>query len=202
MVALRNAPVVPLRRMGCKLLLYLREPWLRGPKLHLRHNPGSAASSAVPRPAWRVSGRRRGRPRRKGPCMSVMPGAYSRAFSKSHRKPHRIQIVVGVIMRKIRQHLAAVRRLPPEQLERKLVGVVPRHLLGDEIIHTRLLVDLRQLPVVSKRIRVPADAHIHAVMLLNTTASQPAASAPSIRRRAYSGRVPPTCRPQFPSALP
>src|SRR5262249_1995774 len=50
--------------------------------------------------------------------------------------------------------------LPPEDLVGELVGVVPVELLGDEVIDPRFLVDLRQLPVVSERIGVPADAHV------------------------------------------
>ena len=81
-------------------------------------------------------------------------------------KPHRVQVVVAVAVRKIGKHLAAVGRLPPEELEGQLVGVIPRHLLRYEEIDARLLVNLRQLPVVTKGIRIPADVHIHAVVLL------------------------------------
>ena len=73
----------------------------------------------------------------------------------------------GIVVRKIGEQSAAVGRLPPEQL----VGeggefVRPEQLLGDEIIHARLLVDLRQLIVVAERIRIPADLYVHAEILL------------------------------------
>ena len=64
-------------------------------------------------------------------------------------------------MRKIRKHFAAVRRLPPEKFERQMVGVVPIHFLRYEIIDSGFLVNLRKLPVVAERIRIPPDAHIH-----------------------------------------
>ena len=70
--------------------------------------------------------------------------------------------VVDIIVREIGEHAAAIRRLPPEELEGKLVGLVPRHLLGNEVVDPGTFVDLRQLPVVSKGIGVPADAHIDA----------------------------------------
>ena len=98
--------------------------------------------------------------------MSVMPVARCRALRQVVGKPHRVQVVVGIVVRKIRQHLRSIGRLPPEQLERQLIGVVPRHLLRDEVVDAALLVDLRQLPGVAERIRIPADAHVHAVGLL------------------------------------
>ncbi len=70
-------------------------------------------------------------------------------------------------MRKISQQPAAVGCLPPEQLVREYSKFVrPQQLLGDEIIHAGLLVDLRQLIVVSKRIRIPSDLHVDAEILL------------------------------------
>ena len=40
------------------------------------------------------------------------------------------------------------------------------HLLGDEVVDAGALVDLRELPIVTKRVRVPADAGGDAVLLL------------------------------------
>ncbi len=78
---------------------------------------------------------------------------------------HRINLV-HVIVGEVGQHAAAVGGLPPEQLEGERIGVVPRHLLRNEIVDPRLLVDLRQLPVIAKRIRVPSDAHVRPKFLL------------------------------------
>ena len=49
--------------------------------------------------------------------------------------------------------LRAVGRLPPEEAEGELVGVVPVHLLGDEVVEAGALVDLRELPVVAEASR-------------------------------------------------
>ena len=81
------------------------------------------------------------------------------------REAHRIEACIRVSVWKIRQHLAAVRRLPPEELQRQRIGFVPRHLLGHKIVDPRQAVDLRQLPVVAEGVRVPSNAHIHAVIL-------------------------------------
>src|SRR5215475_1871417 len=55
-----------------------------------------------------------------------------------------------VTAREVSQNPAAVRGLPPEKFQRELVGFVPTHFLGYEVIDSRLLVNLRQLPVVSE----------------------------------------------------
>ena len=59
------------------------------------------------------------------------------------RQADGIQIGVDVVVGKVSEDLAAVWRFPPEQLKRQLVGVIPSHLLGDKVIHTGLLIDLR-----------------------------------------------------------
>src|SRR5262249_42589309 len=71
----------------------------------------------------------------------------------------------SVTARKVSQNPAAVRGLPPEKFQWELVGFIPAHFLGYEVIDSRLLVNLRQLPVVSEGVRVPADADVDAVFL-------------------------------------
>ncbi len=78
----------------------------------------------------------------------------------------RIEVGIGIVVREVGQHLAAVRRLPPEELQRQLVCVVPMHLLRDEVVDAGTLIDLRQLPVVAEGVRVPADLGRDAVELL------------------------------------
>ncbi len=95
--------------------------------------------------------------------MSVMPGERSRATARSAERRIGVEIVVGVVMREVGEHLAAVGRFPPEELEGELVGVVPGHFLGDEVVESGALVDLRQLPVVAEGVGVPADAGGHSV---------------------------------------
>src|SRR5215469_2310330 len=43
----------------------------------------------------------------------------------------------------VSQNPAAVRGLPPEKLQRELIGFVPTHFLRYEVIDTRFLVNLR-----------------------------------------------------------
>ena len=54
-----------------------------------------------------------------------------------------VQIIVGIVVRKVTENLASVRRFPPEQLEWELVGVIPCRLLSYEVIYARSLVYLR-----------------------------------------------------------
>ena len=70
---------------------------------------------------------------------------------------NRINILICVVVREVSEDFAAVRRLPPEELERKLVGVVPGHLLRDEVVDAGPFVNLRKLPVVAEGVGVPAD---------------------------------------------
>ncbi len=74
-----------------------------------------------------------------------------------------------IVRREIRQHLRPIRRLPPEQPERQLIRIVPMHLLRHKIIHPRPLVDLRQLPVIPKRIRIPPNPRRNAILLLEVS---------------------------------
>ena len=60
-------------------------------------------------------------------------------------------------MRKIRKQAAAVGSFPSEEFVGKTGGVVPIDLLGDEIIDTGALVNLRELPAIAKRVGVPSD---------------------------------------------
>ena len=77
-----------------------------------------------------------------------------------------IKVVVGVVVGEVGEDLGAVGGLPPEELEGQLVGIVPGHLLGDEVVDAGLFVDLGELPVVAEGVGVPADADIDAVGLL------------------------------------
>src|ERR1019366_10737673 len=74
---------------------------------------------------------------------------------------------IGVFVGKVRQKTTPIGCFPPEQPVREL-GVVrgPQQLAGHEIINARFLVDLWKLPVVSKRIRVPADLDVSTKVLL------------------------------------
>ena len=164
-VALGDGVVIPHLRFGCDLVFELREIALCGAELHGGHNHvgvcpvvafvehsarGSAAVVANAVEIHHVAQTRR-------------VGARNREVA---REPHGIQIVVGVIVREVGEHLAAIGRLPPEELEGELIGVVPRGFLRDKVIHAGALVDLRQLPGVAKRIGIPADADVDAVLLL------------------------------------
>ncbi|MCU1252333.1 MAG: hypothetical protein JWQ49_5362, partial [Edaphobacter sp.] len=77
-----------------------------------------------------------------------------------------VYVVVDVVSGEVGQDFAAVGGLPPEEAEGELVGVVPVHFLGDEVVHAGALVDLRELPVVAEGVGVPADARGDAVLLL------------------------------------
>src|ERR1700749_1719706 len=86
------------------------------------------------------------------------------------RKPHRLgRAVVGV--RKISENLAAIRRLPPEKLVRKYGCVVPCHLFRHKGVESRPLIELRQLPRVSKGIRIPANLYVDAELLFKVSFS-------------------------------
>src|SRR5208337_140125 len=82
--------------------------------------------------------------------------------------PHRLNFI-HVVVREIGKDSAAIRGFPPEELVGELGGVVPIHLLRNEVIETRSLVDLRELPIVAKRIGIPADSHLNSEFLLEVT---------------------------------
>src|SRR5580698_1356656 len=82
------------------------------------------------------------------------------------RKARGIDVLVCVVVWEVGEDFAAVGRLPPEELHWELVGVVPGHLLRDEVVDAGALVDLRELPVVTKGVRVPSDLRGVAVELL------------------------------------
>ena len=175
LVSLRNRLIVPHLAFRSNLLLDRREKALRSAELILcRHRLAAIRGNCG-------SGRRgpakslvQHRPRRPSAVIAhtvkVHHFRHARRLRARRRKilaqSHRTQVQIHVVVRKISQHLRSIRRLPPEQLERQLVGVVPRHFLRDEVVDAALLVDLRQLPRVSKRIGIPADPHVHAVRLL------------------------------------
>src|SRR6201981_3532106 len=72
---------------------------------------------------------------------------------------------VDVIVWEVGKDATTVGGLPPKDFQRKLIAVVPRHLLCNEIINARPLVNLRQLPVVSERVGIPADANVGAELV-------------------------------------
>jgi len=117
------------------------------------------------------------------------------------RQPHRAEVRIRIIMRKIGQNPAAVRRLPPEELQRKLVGVIPRHLLGYEIVDAGPLVDLRQLPVVAEGVRVPADARCPAVEPLEGLLTNQDLPHQRLARGHVQVRLNPHAAHQLPAAL-
>src|ERR1700676_1255307 len=70
-------------------------------------------------------------------------------------------------MREIREQAAPVGRLPPEQFVRKRRKFVrPHQFLCHEIIDAGFFVNLRQLPVVTERIRIPADLDVYPKFLV------------------------------------
>ena len=58
--------------------------------------------------------------------------------------------MVAVAIWKVGKHTAAIRRLPPEEFQRKLVCFIPVHLVCNEVVDSSFLIDLRQLPVKPK----------------------------------------------------
>ncbi len=82
--------------------------------------------------------------------------------------PYRLDRI-AVVMREESEHAAAIGRLPPEQFVRELRHFVPVDLLGDEVLHAALPVDLRQLPVVAERIGIPAGLDLHAELVAEVT---------------------------------
>ena len=167
-IPLRNRLVIPHRTLRRNLLFDRRKPRLRSAELHIRsdlrrnrrHRPMKTLIQHRPRrPAAMIAD-----------PVEVHHVRHARGPRARHNQvgaqPHRAQVFIAIVVRKIRQHLRPIRRLPPEQFERQLIRVVPHHLLRNKIVHAALLVDLRQLPRIPKRIRIPADPHIHAIRLL------------------------------------
>ena len=116
---------------------------------------------------------------RRPDCEPAVAGAEEvQHFALTGIQCHRTRKVAGnfrgfnfqdVVVRNIRQHATAVRRLPPEQLQWQLVDLVLHHLLGKEVADPGLLVHLRQLPVIAKRIRVPPNMHVDAEFAVKIT---------------------------------
>ena len=85
-------------------------------------------------------------------------GMISQRLAIDRRRPDRKVVgeMVGIdafriVVREVRQKAAAVRRLPPEEFIRESREFVrPLKLLGHEIIHPRLLVNLRKLIAVAE----------------------------------------------------
>ena len=93
-------------------------------------------------------------------------GVALRGFGEVGGDAGGVDVVVDVVGGEVGEDFAAVGRLPPEEAEGELVGVVPVHLLRDEVVHAGAFVDLRELPVVAEGVGVPADAGGDAVLLL------------------------------------
>ena len=55
----------------------------------------------------------------------------------------------------------AVNALPPENLIRHVIVLIPGHLVGDEVFHARLRDQLRQCPGIAKGIRQPEHRRLH-----------------------------------------
>src|SRR5690348_9748364 len=72
----------------------------------------------------------------------------------------------AIAVREVGEYAAAVGRLPPKELVRKHRRIVPGELLCYEGIEPGFAIDLRQLPGVTKAIRIPAYLHIHTEFVL------------------------------------
>ena len=104
-------------------------------------------------------------------------------------------------MGKICEYPAAVRRLPPKQFHRQLIGVVPRHFLRDEVIDAGLLINLRQLPGVSEGVRIPSDADIGTKFFFKVAFSDQQLSHQRLTIRHVQIRFHPHSAEHFPTAL-
>src|SRR6202023_1916040 len=128
------------------------------------------SSSAWRCPAWFAWARRRGRRRHIGAACRIVAWLPPRKERESRSKVfgHLWWIDPrGVIMRKVSQNAAAIGRLPPKQFIGKGSKFVrPHQFLRHEIIHAGLFVDLRKLPVVAKRVRVPSDLHVDSEFIM------------------------------------
>ena len=80
-------------------------------------------------------------------------------FQEIH-KLNGLYIQVVSFIGKIGQHPRAVRTLPPEEMVRENIAIVPAYLLGDKSIYPRLLEELGHIPVIAKGIRIPAYLYI------------------------------------------
>ncbi len=77
----------------------------------------------------------------------------------------------------------------------------PQQLLGHEIIHARLLVDLRQLPVVAERVGIPSDLYIHAEVFLEIPFPDENLPDQRLARGHVEVRLHPHAADNFPAAL-
>ena len=107
-----------------------------------------------------------------------------------------------IVVRKISEQAAAVGGFPPEKLVRERGEFVrPHELLRHEIIHARFFVDLRKLPVVPERVRVPADLHVHTEFLLKIALANQDLAHQRFTARHVEVRFDPHPSDHFPSAL-
>lgn len=164
-VAGRESGVVPCGRVGGEFLLDALEVGERGAELffsadHVRLHPvqafvehGACGAAAVVADAEEIH-------------HVVHAGCLLGCGGKVGGEANGIDVLVCVIVREVGENFTAIRRLPPEEFERELVGVVPRHLLRDEVVNPGALVDLGELPVIAEGIGVPTDERSVAVNFL------------------------------------
>ena len=73
-------------------------------------------------------------------------------------RPRFAVVAIDGIVERVGEHAAAVEPLPPEQIVRKLIGLRPRHLGGDERVDAALAQQLRQRRREAEAVGQPADA--------------------------------------------
>ena len=181
----------PHRRVRV-LGLGAREELARGARSRPSASPPGRAAGARP-PSSRGWGRRRRRRSRTAPatgCRALL-GELARGPGQLLA---RRRGVVGVDGREVREDPGAVDALPPEGVVRELVGLVPRHLLGEEPARARRArrsAGARRCSRTSRAARPPRSRRRTPP---GRTACRARTGGPSPRRRACSCPTRPTCR--------
>src|ERR1700689_4560453 len=161
--------------------------------------PSSDRSSALPRPASRASARRRDRPRQ---INASSPAGPDRAAALAPR-PRPAAPARSPARNRAENTTAPCCRpaIATRKAERQRIGIVPRHFLRHKIIHARFFVDLRQLPVVAKGIRIPTDAHVRAKFLAEVSFADQQLAHQRFAARHIQIRFHPHPTHQFPAPL-
>jgi 23S rRNA (cytidine1920-2'-O)/16S rRNA (cytidine1409-2'-O)-methyltransferase len=71
----------------------------------------------------------------------------------------------------VRENLRAIQTLPPHELIRHAVVLIPTHFVRDEILHARLFNQLRQRPTIAKRIGQPQNGRVNIPKMLTEIAA-------------------------------
>ena len=196
----RHHCIVPVRRDGCNLLLDTAEEALCGPKLHPRNNfarrtPGEPFIQHGPRGAATmvpdsIQVHHLEHPRSVAPRVDEIVG-----------QPHWVQVLVAIAVRKVGEHFASIGCFPPEKLEGQRIRFIPRHLLRDKVVHAGLLIDLRQLPVIAERIRIPSYAGSYSVQPLQLPLPDQQLADQGFSARHVQVRFHPHATDDFPTSL-